>query len=417
MKITTKKLLSLLLVFTLLLGLAACKEEGKKTPDTTTTAPEALDTKPPVQTDQPPESTGPVVTDPVLTTPVPSEPEMTDPVPTTPVPTTPVPTTPPAAPLAITKHPGAASVTTANASMKFSVTVSGGTAPYQYKWYTEDKKQNATTVDKVFDTVSGADTATVTLQVTGNNQSGNIWCVVTDAAGKTVTSNKAQLKVNIPMTLTKHPTGESKTAGEWAHFTVKVSGGSGSYLYRWYTDISGKEVEILDSKYAVGARTAQLSLWTQRSDRTGSVWCVVEDASNGKKLTSEKAALTLVNPLYISWHPSDITVAEGGGATFLVEAAGGTAPYTYQWHCALGDEEVEVDSGTSLSFVDLPKELDGMKVWCVVTDAAGAEDVSAVATLTVKPAPTQPPATTPAPTDPPATTPAPETTPEPTPEA
>ncbi len=399
MKTTTKKLFALLLVFTLLLSLTACKKD-KKTPEITTTVQETDAPIPPVVTTTAPEPT-PAVTDPEPTTP-----GVTDPEPTTPAPTTPAPTTASAAPLAITKQPAGTSVTEAKANVTFSVAVSGGTSPYQYKWYTEDQKQNAVTVDKVFDVVSGADTASVSVQVTGNKQAGNIWCVITDAAGKTITSDKAQLKVNIPLTLTKQPTGENRTAGEWAYFTIKVSGGSGSYLYRWYTDISGKETEILDSKYAVGARTESLSIWTQRTDRTGSVWCVVEDASNGKKITSEKATLTLVNPLYISWHPKDADVAEGGSATFLIEAAGGTAPYTYTWYVDDGSGEVAVGQGTSLTIIDIPVEANGAKVWCVVTDAAGATDTSAVAIITVKPAPTQPPATTPEPTQPSETTPA-----------
>ncbi len=404
MKTTTKKLFALLLVFTLLLSLSACKKD-KKAPEITTTVQETEDPTPPVVTTTAPAPT----TTPEATDPEPTEPEITQPEPTTPAPTTPAPTTAPAEPLVITKQPAGGNVTEANASVTFSVAVSGGTSPYQYKWYTEDAKQNAVTVDKVFDTVTGADTASVSVQVSGNKQAGKVWCVITDAAGKTITSDKAQLKVNIPLTLTKQPTGESCTAGEWTYFTVKVSGGSGSYLYRWYTDISGKETEILDSKYAVGARTGSLSLWTQRTDRSGSVWCVVEDASNGKKVTSDKVTLTLVNPLYISWHPSDITVAEGGSATFLIEAAGGTAPYTYTWYVDDGTGETKLGNGSSLTFVDLPMEANGAKVWCVVTDAAGATDTSAVATITVKPAPTQPPVTTPEP--------APETTPEATPEA
>ncbi len=429
MKRTIQKFFALLLVFTVLLSLAACAKDGgvvpfdtpevTDIPDTTPAAdPGVVETTVPEATDPQPTTPGPTI--PQVTTPV-----ATTPVVTTPVATTPVPTTSPAAPLVIARQPASLSVSALPSTVKFSVSVSGGTAPYQYKWYTEDKKQNATAVNNIFDSVSGADTATVTLKVESNNQSGNIWCVVTDANGNSVTSNKAQLKANAPFTFTKHPRGEKKTALDWVTFTVKVAGGTEPYLYRWYHDLTGTKTEIRDGKYAQGGHKQEVCFLILNEYRSGKVWCEVTDGK-GKVHVSDSATLDITNPLYISWQPTDITAAEGSSATFLVEAAGGTAPYTYRWYCNRGNGEEAMKNGGGVSGTTTSKlvvskldaEDNGMQVWCVVTDAEGATDTSAVAVLTVKLQPTQPPATTPAPTDPPATTPAPTdppaTTPEPT---
>ena len=78
---------------------------------------------------------------------------------------------------------------TTGQSVSFSVSVSGGTAPYTYHWYEETTSVSGQTSAKL----------TVTKDTAGSY---TYYCKITDADGKTTASNMVALTVTSPSTTT-----------------------------------------------------------------------------------------------------------------------------------------------------------------------------------------------------------------------
>lgn len=89
---------------------------------------------------------------------------------------------------------------------------------------------------------------------------------------------------------------------------------------------------------------------------------------------------TCTNLLYIATQPIGGTVLQGANKTFTVVAAGGTAPYAYQWY-----KDGDIISGaTSASFTITGVDSgDNGSYTCVVTDSASGTANSEAAVLVV----------------------------------
>jgi hypothetical protein len=84
--------------------------------------------------------------------------------------------------------------------------------------------------------------------------------------------------------------------------------------------------------------------------------------------------------------PSNQSVSYGDTIKFNVTAAGGTAPYTYQWYGKLGNVVEQLlgeDSASVKTVADAEETPDGMKIWAKVTDSKGNVAISDTATLTI----------------------------------
>lgn len=143
-----------------------------------------------------------------------------------------------AEPLKLTRQPQNASAPK-DGSASFTVTAVGGKAPYSYQWQSQSSKHGWTDLtNDSRGTTTGANTPTLTISksldvaVSLNYQ---FRCVVTDAEGKTVTSNTAKILLTLdPLTITAQPEDVIHAfLGFSVTFTVEVSGGDGKYTYDW----------------------------------------------------------------------------------------------------------------------------------------------------------------------------------------
>ena len=122
-------------------------------------------------------------------------------------------------------------------SVTLTAKVAGGKAPYTYKWYKGGSEVGTN--------------ATYTSGVTGDNYDKEVYCLITDADGKTIQTNKTKLKnvLYVPLTVTQFtgftpylfyaPSGDSSLTWEYkeqAEVKVTIDGGSAPYLYQWYID-------------------------------------------------------------------------------------------------------------------------------------------------------------------------------------
>jgi hypothetical protein len=266
-----------------------------------------------------------------------------------------------AIPPAIVTAPGSATVL-AGSNASFTVTASG-TATLAYQWL----KNGAA--------ISGATTATLTLNNVSSTDAANYSVTVTNAVG-TATSSAATLTVLVAPGITTQPASASVVQGNPASFSVTASG-TAPLSFQWLkngTPISGANSNIL----ALAAVTTN----------DAANYSVVVTNVVGS-LASSSATLTVVVPPTIVTQPASAAVVAGSNATFTV-AATGTAPLTYQWL----KNGVAISGATAATLtLNTVSATDAANYSATVANAAGTA-TSATATLTVNlpPAITTPPA-------------------------
>ncbi len=164
--------------------------------------------------------------------------------------------------------------------------------------------------------------------------------------------------------------------GETGSFTV---GATGSGLtYQWQYSINGGQ-----TWRNVGGNSASL---TRTISNTNDGWlyrCKVTD-SWGSTVTSETAKIILTKTaLAITKQPQDVTVPEGGAATFTVTATGDDL--LYQWQYSVDGSKWRGIANATESTLRLTAKAanDGYMYRCVVTDIYENTLPSNIATLTV----------------------------------
>jgi hypothetical protein len=270
----------------------------------------------------------------------------------------------------ITTQPTSQTVT-AGANVSFTVAASG-TAPLGYQWRLNGAN------------LSGATSATLTLNSVTTGQSGGSYsCVVSNVAGA-ATSSAATLTVNpaiIAPTIAAQPANQSVTAGANVSFTVGASG-TAPLSYQWR----------LNGANIAGATSATLTLSAVTIGQSGGSYsCVVTNAAGSA--TSGAATLTVTAAAIaptIATQPVNQTVTAGNNASFAVVASG-TAPLSYQWR--LNGANIVGATSATLTLTSVTTGQSGGSYSCVVTNIAGSATSSAV-TLTVNAAPIAPTITT-----------------------
>ncbi|MBQ1342863.1 MAG: immunoglobulin domain-containing protein, partial [Firmicutes bacterium] len=292
--------------------------------------------------------------------------------------------TAPGTALTITSQPKDGAIAE-GADAKFTVAVSGGTAPYAYEWHRI--VANNSNYDVVLDAdetlITGTKTGTLTTKQCAATENGDkYYCVVSNAAGNKVTSQKATLTVSAAaLTITKEPSNTSVEVDGTAKFSVKVSGGTEPYTYEWHRVIksgsfAGDDYALDDNDVFPGASTANLSVKHCASSENGDqYYCIVKDA-NGNKVTSSKATLTVKSaPLAVTLSPADYSTISNGQLTVTATATGGTGSYTYKWDYAQGTGQyyTTVSGNNSPTFKITPTGTE-LYVGCTVT--SGSESVT-----------------------------------------
>ncbi len=170
---------------------------------------------------------------------------------------------------------------TIGSKAKFTVVAEGTSLRYQWQTYKNGKWVNSS--------LTGATTATLTVQVTEARDGYKFRCVITDAYGKKVTSKTVALHVVYPetLTITLQPKNYNGLVGTTAHFTVKAQGTG--LKYQWQTYKDGKWV----NSSLTGAKTNTLSVYLTKSRNNYKFRCVITDAS-GNKVISKTAVLEVV---------------------------------------------------------------------------------------------------------------------------
>ena len=274
----------------------------------------------------------------------------------------------------ITKQPETITVPVGDVA-QFSVEAVG-TGTLEYQW--QSRKDASSTWSNSGQ--PGAKTATLQVTSLAGLHNWQFRCIVTQANGRTKTSDPATLKV-VPK-ITMQPKNATAPVGDIAEFTVAANG-KATLKYQWQ---SRKDASSAWSNSGQpGAKTATLKVTSLAGLNGWQFRCVVTDGNN-MSWGSNAATLTVVPK--ITTQPKSTYAAPGTDAKFTV-AANGKAPLKYQWQSRKNASSAWSNSGmpgakTATLTVTSIAGLNGWQFRCVVTDANNNSWGSNAATLFTK---------------------------------
>jgi hypothetical protein len=224
-------------------------------------------------------------------------------------------------------------------------------------------------------------------------------CMVSDM-NQSVYTNEVTLTVEIPPHITKHPVDITVNSGQDATFSVTADGTN--LIYQWQKAPGNTWANIEGS-----ASTLKIS--SVNVDLNGCKYrCIVSNVTD-KSVTSNQAKLTVKAPPstmpVITTQPKNITVNDGGDATFSLTATGSNLKY--QWYVSNNGvtwlPTSDSGSGTSTSYSGsntntlkiskVAAYMNGYKYCCKVSNSATGENVTSnevTLTVTVAIQPTPP---------------------------
>ncbi len=220
----------------------------------------------------------------------------------------------------ITLQPLVSQTVCSESSVSFSVSTSGAVTAYQ--WY------NATTPLLNGGNISGADTATLTLNPVGVvDASSDYHCVVSGNCASPVTSNAAELIVNEKISIISQPQPtQTFCTGTAATFSVTATGSG--LTYQWYNGVTA----LADGGTISGVTSPNLTIGSlSLVDASNDYHCVISGANPCASLTTDSAILIVNQAAAITIQPTPTqTICAGSFANFLITATGGGL--TYQWY-------------------------------------------------------------------------------------
>ncbi len=243
-----------------------------------------------------------------------------------------------------------------------SVTATGNGLSYQ--WYLKNK--TATKFSK-----SSVTSMTYSTTMSDTVDGRQVYCMITDQYGNTVTSNTVTLSKYL-LTITTQPQNVFVSNGQTASTSVTAKGDG--LTYQWF--IKNKTATKF-SKSSVTKRTYSVTMSDTVNGRQ--LYCIVTD-QYGNTVTSD--TVTFSNLTFgIFSQPKDAYVENGQKATASVTAVG--EGLTYQWY--VKNKNATTFSKSSITkntySVTMSDTVDGRQVYCVVTNKNGAKVTSETVTL------------------------------------
>lgn len=215
-------------------------------------------------------------------------------------------------------------VACAGTNSSFTATASGSS----YQW------QVSTDGGTSFTDISGQTGTTLNLSNVTAAMNNNVYQLVIGSCGASnLTSNPVTLTVNDPATISAQPTAASLCEGANASFSVTAAGTGNSYQWSVSTD-GGTTFTAL-----TGATSFSLNVPSITAALNNNLYQVTISNSCTASLSSASALLTVNPASTFTVQPTDVTVCEGGSATFNVTA---TNVSGYQW-------QVSTNGGTSFT--------------------------------------------------------------------
>ncbi len=207
------------------------------------------------------------------------------------------------------------------------VTASGGNGEYTYEWHsaTQEVGQQegindllkwfvglfGVTPEEVDAALEKSLSDTDTLTVSEGNEL--YYCIVSDSAGNSVTSEKA--RVGYRIRVAKQPDNGNLIGVPSVTLTCAAADGSGDYTYRWYS-----------SDLVFLGKGDSLPVAAE-----GDYFCTVEDNATGETVDSELCTVYTGPRLELMKFPADTSLGPDETMALEVQFIGGSYPYEIWW--------------------------------------------------------------------------------------
>ena len=268
--------------------------------------------------------------------------------------------------LKITQQPESKTVELGN-PMTLSVKADG--TDLKYQWYYKKVGQDS------FSPYRTGANETVTPNASWDGM--QLYCMVKDGSGYSVTSDTVTVHVTQELAITQQPESKTVTLGDSVTLSVKAQGIGLSY--QWYFKKVGQ-----DSFSEWNNRKRASETVTPPESWNGiQLYCVVKD-SGGNSLQSDTVTVHVTQTLAITQQPENKTVTLGDSITLSLKAQG--IGLSYQWYF----KKVGQDSFSKWNnrkrageTVTPPESWDGIQLYCVVKDSGGNSLQSDTVTVAV----------------------------------
>lgn len=201
-----------------------------------------------------------------------------------------------------------------------------------------------------------------------------VYCVVSDQYGNSVTSNTVTLHKAATLAIVAQPQNVTVAKGEQAKVTVEATGSG--LTYQWY--LRNKNAATF-SKSSVTKKTYSVTMSDAVNGRE--LYCVVTD-QYGNSVTTRTVKLSQIATLTIVEQPYDVYAAIGEKASTKVVAQG--SGLTYQWYVKNRTAtKFSLSSVTTATYsTTMSDKVDGRQAYCIITDANGSQVQTVTITFT-----------------------------------
>ena len=254
---------------------------------------------------------------------------------------------------------------------KFAITVKAEGDGLTYQWYVKESGAKAFKL-------SSNKTASYAYTMQSYMHNRQVYCVVTDANGKSVQTETATItRPPQALRIVEQPQDARVNVGEKFSISPKVEGEG--LTYQWYVKESGaKAFKVSSIKGSAYALTMQKYMIGRQ------VYCVITD-KYGNEVTTEVATIRLpIKELTILTQPTDAYAAKGEKFSISFDVQGDGL--TYQWYVKeSGAKTFKVSSNkTSAYAYSMQSYMNNRQVYCVITDKYGNEVTTEVVTIHVE---------------------------------
>ena len=264
-------------------------------------------------------------------------------------------------------HPENVNVNEGDAAT-FSVTVQGN--GLTYRWYYAEKGGTGWILWE------GQNTSTASGKAEKSWNGRQVYCVVTDENGESISSNLASITVTDPLIITSQPVNQTFEVGHSVTVSLRAEGSG--LTYQWYFKKKGQT-----SFSPWNGRTHATETCTPNATWDGiQLYCVVKD-STGKTLQSETITVSALQSLKITSQPTGKTIKLGDSLKVSLKAEG--IGLTYQWYFKKTTQTSfsPWKGHTNATETCTPNATwNGIQLYCIVKDSAGNSVQSN--TITVK---------------------------------
>lgn len=257
--------------------------------------------------------------------------------------------------------------------VKISVIAEGSDLTYQWQYLKPGKTNWANSG------LASARTSTLSFTMSAGYDGMQYRCVVTDASGRSVTSDTVTSVLSVAPIIVEQPVSVKSALGITTKIAMSAEGTD--LIYQWQYQRPG--TTTWKNSGLSSATTPTLRFKMSEGYDGMKFRCKVKDA-DGNVVYTNVALVTLVDGPTITKQPEDVTKAIGTKATFSINASGNSL--TYQWQFQKVGKTTWVNSTSAGNKTDTLKVsattgTNGLKFRCVVTNAEGNVCISDYAVL------------------------------------